>query len=250
MSDAPDEAWDLILSSGFLAFSRHLGFLDAIEDAQASGALRVDGVCGTSSGSMTGALWAAGWPARRIADELSLRSPLRWMRLSPTPWRGMFTMSGVINHLAQLLPKRIEDLPRPFGIGVIDESGAPRILTAGPLAPAVAASCAMPVVFTPVTLGDAPFQDGGAKDRIGLTGWRAHRGSRPTLVHKVRRSAGPASGPLPDDVLVVESDRSGATFLSLGDLYGQAEVVRQETWARLRDAGLAFDGTGERFTAY
>lgn len=225
---------DLVLSSGFLAFARHLGFLDAVEDAMAHGWLEVDGICGTSSGSLTGALWAAGWPARRIADELSLRSPLRWMRVSSTPWRGLFAMGGVVEHLSRLLPARIEDLERPFGVGVIDASGAPRVLTEGPLSEAVAASCAMPTVFTPVRIGDADWQDGGARDRIGLTGWRAHRGERPTVVHRVMRSAGPASGPLPPDVVTVESGRSGATFLSLGDLHGQAEESRAEAWRVLR----------------
>lgn len=223
---APGAAWDLVLSSGFLAFSRHIGFLDAVEDAIARGDLAVDGVCGTSSGSMTGALWAAGWPANRIADELGARSPLRWMRPSLTPWRGVCSMSGVIAHLSRLLPANIEDLPRPFGVGVVDAAGEPTILTSGPLAPAVAASCAMPVVFTAVTIEGARYADGGAKDRIGLAGWRAHRGTRPTIVHRVARSHGPASGPLPEDVLVVESARSGANFVSLGDLAGQIAESR------------------------
>ena len=227
------EVHDLVLSSGFLAFGRHCGFLDAIEDAVAAERIAVGGVCGTSSGAMVGALWAAGWSARRIADELATRPPLRWMKVSATPWRGLFAMDRVIDHLDRLLPDRIEDLPVPFAVGVVDTSGEPTLLTEGPLAAAVAASCAMPTVFTPVTIGEAPYFDGGAKDRIGLAAWRRLRPERPTLVHLVQRSAGPASGPLPDDVRVVHSGRSGATFLSLGDLYAQAEETRTATWAML-----------------
>ncbi len=223
------EPHDLVLSSGFLAFGRHCGFLDAVEDAVAAGDLAVDGICGTSSGAMVGALWAAGWPARRIADELGNTPPLRWMTLSRTPWRGLFGMERVVAHLARLLPGRIEDLPRPFGVGVVDPTGAASVLTSGPLAEAVAASCAMPMVFTPVTLPQGPHHDGGAVDRLGLSTWRAVRGPVPTLVHLVRRSAGPQSAPLPDDVRVVHSERSGATFFSLGDLYGQAEQTRDAT---------------------
>lgn len=219
-------AHDLVLSSGFLAFGRHCGVLDAIEDGIAAGTFAVDGICGTSSGAMVGALWAAGWPARRIADELSSQPPLRWMAFSGTPWRGLFSMKRVVAHLDRLLPPRIEDLPRPFGVGVVRPDGTAGLLTSGPLAPAVAASCAMPVVFTPVAIDGAPHHDGGALDRLGLTAWRAQRGVRPTVVHLVRRSAGPESGPLPEDVTVVHSERSGATFFSLGDLHGQAEESR------------------------
>jgi predicted acylesterase/phospholipase RssA len=38
---------DLILSSGFLAFARHVGVLKVIEEK----GIVVDGICGTSSGA-------------------------------------------------------------------------------------------------------------------------------------------------------------------------------------------------------
>ena len=110
------------------------------------------------------------------------------------------------------------------------EGGEACLLSAGPLADTVAASCAMPVVFTPVTLPGGVYHDGGAVDRLGLSAWRDARGIRPTLVHLVRRSAGPESGAMPEDVRVVHSERSGATFFSLGDLHGQAEETRAATW--------------------
>ena len=51
---------DLVLSSGFLAFAAQCGFLQAVEES----GIAVDGVCGTSSGALAGALWASGWPAQ------------------------------------------------------------------------------------------------------------------------------------------------------------------------------------------
>ena len=48
--------FDLVLSSGFLAFARHVGVLRAVERSGQD----VTGVCRTSSGALVGALWAAG----------------------------------------------------------------------------------------------------------------------------------------------------------------------------------------------
>jgi len=138
-------------------------------------------------------------------------------------------MDRVISHLGRLLPDRIEDLSVPFGVGVVGPDGKATLLTEGPLAAAVAASCAMPIVFAPVQLPGGPHHDGGAVDRIGLDAWRAWRGIRPTIVHLVQRSAGPESAPLPEDVRVVHSERSRASFFSLGDLYGQLEETRAAT---------------------
>jgi len=140
---------DLVLSSGFLAFARQAGFLQAVEEA----GIAVDGVCGTSSGALAGALWAAGMPAAAIAAECAARRPIAWMRPNPAIWRGLFTTGPVIERLRALLPPTFEDLKRPFGVGVIDGDGRSLLLTSGPLPEAVAASCAIPWVFAPVEVG-------------------------------------------------------------------------------------------------
>ncbi len=52
-----DSAYDLVLSSGFLAFASHSGFLKAVEAA----GLHVSGVMGTSAGALSGSLYCAGY---------------------------------------------------------------------------------------------------------------------------------------------------------------------------------------------
>ncbi len=47
----------MVLSSGFLAFASHSGFLKAIDSA----GLAVSGVMGTSAGALTGSLYCAGY---------------------------------------------------------------------------------------------------------------------------------------------------------------------------------------------
>ena len=64
-------AFDLVLSSGFLAFARHVGVLRAVERS----GNEVSGLCGTSSGALVGALWAAGVSADRVLEKIVAQQP-------------------------------------------------------------------------------------------------------------------------------------------------------------------------------
>ena len=224
---------DLVLSSGFLAFARHCGFLAAVEDS----GLEIEAVCGTSSGAMVAALWLAGQTAAEIATELSAGKPIASMKPRLAVWRGFFSMDAVVERLARWLPPRFEDLDRPFAVGVMRADGTGELVMEGSLPEAVAASCAVPYLFAPVSVDGRRLRDGGAVDRLGLEPWRAQRGSeRPTLVHLVDRSAG-ARTPVPDGVPVVRTPRSGAKLWSLGDFDGQLEEARRLTAERIAALG-------------
>lgn len=213
---------DLVLSSGFLAFARHAGFLAAIEELR----VPVDGVCGTSSGALAGALWASGMSAREVLAEMTSRTPLQWAALHRRPWRGLFSLDPVIEALAVRLPRRIEDLPRPFGAGVVDGDGRHRLLTSGPLPEAVAASCAVPWLFTPVSIGGEILSDGAIRDRTALSAWRALRPEAAPLLHLIERSAGAQQEPDLRGLVVVRSPRSEARLWSHGDVAAMFERSR------------------------
>lgn len=207
---------DVVLSSGFLAFAAHAGFLRAVEER----GIAVDGVCGTSSGALVGALWAAGLPAEEILERLTARSPLRWARLHAAPWTGAFSLSAVLVELRSVLPPTFADLGRPFAVGVAMPGRPPLhvLLASGPLPEAVAASCAVPGLFAPVVVGDRSWMDGGLADRTGLEQWRDLRHGASQLVHLVDPSRPGRRVPeLPPDVLVVRSPRARARLWSLGD---------------------------------
>lgn len=218
---------DLLLSSGFLAFARHLGFLDALS----LHSVDVDAIVGTSSGAMVGALWLAGHPLDDIAAELSRAAPLSTVRPTLTPWRGALSLQAAQDRLAAMLPARIEDLPKPFAVGVVDADGAHALLTEGPLAPAVMASCAMPHVFAPVRIEGRSYSDGGALDRLAVRPWRRWRPGRAALAHWVMRTAGVDVDVDLEGVTVVRTPRSGAKLWSLGDFEGQrleaARITRE-----------------------
>lgn len=225
------QAVDVILSSGFLAFGRHIGFIEGFAEAPFTPRM----VFGTSSGALVGALWCAGLSPGRMLEEVRAQRPIDRMRWSWTPWRGVFSLAPMIDHIAELLPPTFADLPLPLAVGVRTPSGAFSFVDSGPLAPAVAASCAIPVVFAPVDVEldgqPVPCADGGAVDRLGLTAWRGRpdRTDR-AVVHLVERSAGPEGSDAMDDLWVVRSGRSGAGFWSLGDV--EARVAQTRAAAR------------------
>jgi len=127
-------------------------------------------VSGSSAGALVGGLWAAGLPAGAIADELlSLRRQDFW-----DPWPGMGLLRGRLfrRRLERLLPvTTFEDCPIRLTLSVHDlVFNRVRVLSAGPLAEAIHASCAVPFLFQPVWLGFRPHFDGGVVDRHGIAG--------------------------------------------------------------------------------
>lgn len=220
---------DLVLSSGFLAFARHAGFLRAVEQLD----LPVEGLCGTSSGALTGALWAAGLPAEQILAELTADRPFTVLRTHLRPWRGVFSLRELIRRLNAWLPPTFEQLPRPFGVGVMDGTRAHRVIHRGPLPEAVAASCAIPWLFAPVEFDGTPLLDGGFVERTAVDDWRDIRGDIEVVVHMVDKTHGAAAPESLDTAAVVRSPPSGAGFFSLGDTRAQFQETHRRVLAAL-----------------
>lgn len=226
---------DLVLSSGFLAFASHAGFLAAVEDLNVS----VEGVCGTSSGALAGVGLAAGLGRDSLLDLLFQRPPAWFLRPTLTPWRGLISLRAVVGLLRDRVPATFEGLEMPFGVGVMNERGEAELITSGPLPEAVAASMAIPRVFAAVSVGGRRLADGGMVDRTGLVAWRRHRANPAVLLHLLKSTGsgsafgGAAGEGDPGDdvpgVSVVRSPRSGASFLSLGDARGRFEAARART---------------------
>jgi predicted acylesterase/phospholipase RssA len=203
---------DVILSSGFLAFARHLGVLHAVERR----GIAVQALVGTSSGALVGALVQAGHSLDRVGALLSEKAPFYYMRPYVKPWQGFCTMRPLSRILQTLLPRTFEELPKPFAVGVRDESGQHRLLFEGDLLSAVMASIAIPYVFPQVARDGHRYVDGGVIDRTGVAAWRDWRPRKSAIVHIVERSRGQE---VPFDsagTFVIRTPRSHAKFWSLG----------------------------------
>lgn len=222
---------DLILSSGFLAFASHLGFLRGVERSGiAPGAL-----VGTSSGALTGALYAAGHSIDAIARLLTSAPPLRFLSPNWQPWSGLFAATPLLRLLRSELPARFEDLALPFGVGVMSlGAGEHQLLVSGSLPEAVLASCAIPRLLRPVVVAGTSYLDGGAADRLGVAAWRHWRPVQHGVLHRIERSMGREQQRGVEGVLVVNSPRSHNSLLRLRDFDHELDAACERTRRQLQ----------------
>jgi NTE family protein len=156
----------LAMSSGFFGFFAHTGVLAALLDA----GLLPARVTGSSAGALVGGLWAAGLPiteARRSLEGLTREA--FW---DPAPGLGVLRGRRLRGLLESLLPEGTFERARvPLAISVYEPLRRRTVvLSAGEIAPAIHASCAVPLMFHPVRIGSRFYVDGGVADRPGLAG--------------------------------------------------------------------------------
>ncbi len=161
-----EEPFTLAMSSGFFGFFAHAGVLRAFEEE----GIHPSAVAGSSAGALVTGSWAAGVSAGELADELlGLERPDFW-----DPKAGLGLLRGRLfrRRLERLLPvARLEACRVPVTISVYDVLARRTVVRdRGPIAEAIHASCAVPLLFQPVWIGGRPHLDGGLRDRPGLAG--------------------------------------------------------------------------------
>ncbi len=170
----------LALGGGGARGLAHLVVLEALEEMGLAPAT----VSGTSIGSIFGAGVAAGLPARymraHVEELLSERYGLIRQLLSarPRPVDHLFNLFPMRSALLDaevmldlLLPSRlpatIEQLAVPLSIVATDFYAQEAVvIRTGPLKRAIAASIALPVIFSPVMIAGRALLDGGLVDPL------------------------------------------------------------------------------------
>jgi NTE family protein len=160
------EPFTLAMSSGFFGFYAHAGVLRALEDAGLSPAR----AAGSSAGALAAGAFCAGVSAARLCERLTQleRSDFWDPALGPGLLRGR-RMNAFLD---ALLPVRtFAECRIPLAVSVFDVIARKTlVLEEGLLAPALRASCAVPVMFHPVRHQGRSLFDGGSRDRPGLSG--------------------------------------------------------------------------------
>ncbi|TAL95993.1 MAG: patatin-like phospholipase family protein [Paraburkholderia sp.] len=150
----------LALGGGAARGFAHIGVIKALE----ARSVQIDLVCGTSAGSVVGALYASGMTGidmNRLALKMDEASISDWAM--PFRTRGFLQGVALQNYLNTTLNNRpIEKMAKPLGIVATDlKTGQPILFRRGNTGIAVRASCSVPSVFEPVKIGGHEYVDGG-----------------------------------------------------------------------------------------
>jgi NTE family protein len=167
MNDKPKIG--LALAGGVGYCLAHIGVLKALEEEK----VRVEVLSGTSGGALIGALYASGIGAGRLEV---IAKNISWSQLmTPTMIfrnKGLVSSEPIEKLVEELIGKdrRFSELKLPLSVSTVDLiSGDEVIFPNSPddlIAPAVRASCSVPVVFAPVKIGQWLLSDGGIKDPL------------------------------------------------------------------------------------
>lgn len=167
-----------VLSGGASLGAVQVGMLRALFEQ----GVQPDLLVGTSVGAVNAA-WAACLPNREGADQLAEI----WLRLRRSdvfpinPFTSAAGLLGRANHfisndgLRAVLERhfpctRLEDATVPVHVVATDlKSGRANVLSSGAAVPALLASCAIPGVFPPVTIGRREYVDGGVANHTPIT---------------------------------------------------------------------------------
>lgn len=148
----------LALSGGGAKGFAHIGVFKLLEEC----GLMPDVIVGTSVGALMGALFADGYSADELKDLFSGREFSEFAQLQ-IPKSGLFDSKRFRYFLKRhLRAKTFEELKIPLVVVATDlDNGESHEFRSGPIAEAVAASCSIPIIFSPVVINGIHYVDGG-----------------------------------------------------------------------------------------
>lgn len=156
-------------SGGGAKGAAHCGALQALYEF----GVKADIVAGTSAGSIAATLYASGMSPVEITDNFSSLD-FRDLLGTQLPKGGMFDTKPLVRHLEKIIPyERLEDLPvRTMVVATSLERGAVRFFEDGEIAPRVAASCSIPLIYQPVKIDGEHYVDGGVLMNLPVSALR------------------------------------------------------------------------------
>ncbi|MBB5033982.1 patatin-like phospholipase family protein [Prosthecobacter vanneervenii] len=199
MSSPPRIA--ISLGASFMGYATHAGFMARLH---AQG-IRPVAISGSSAGAIAAGLYASGLEQEAI--QRAVLSP--WMYLAfarRTRWiwhqivgsfffrhPGFFDPRGAISHFESLVGRRaIESLSNPKLMIALSDLVSQETIFAqtGHLATAMAASCCVPMLFSPLEFEGRLCTDGGVAHESPIDPWFTDEGIDHIIVHRIVQPQG------------------------------------------------------------
>ncbi|MCB9231413.1 MAG: patatin-like phospholipase family protein [Bacteroidia bacterium] len=149
----------LVLAGGGARGIAHIGVLKALQEA----GIVPDVISGSSAGAIAGAFFCAGFTPDQMLETMKSSGYIRNLRpgigfaglIRSKSYRGLYR-----KYLGEV--KSFEDLQRKLYICVTNlNTGLVEYVHSGEILDVVIASSAIPVIFTPLQIGDDVYSDGG-----------------------------------------------------------------------------------------
>ncbi|MDD4609323.1 MAG: patatin-like phospholipase family protein [Bacteroidaceae bacterium] len=154
------------LSGGFIKGFAHLGVIQALKEK----GITPDVISGVSAGALAGVFIADGQEphdvVRLFVDNKS-NSLTSWARRTS----GLYKLDTFIDFIGKnLRANRLEDLQIPLIVTATDlDHGKSIHFQQGSIAERVAASCCMPIMFSPVEIDEINYVDGGVFNNLPVS---------------------------------------------------------------------------------
>jgi NTE family protein len=155
----------LVLSGGGARGFAHLGVAKALYEK----GIHPDIISGVSAGSIAGAFLAARMDPEVIFGLLKEQDFMKISQFKMSK-QGFIRLDGLKNQIGIHIPfKNLEDLPIPLVVAVCNlNKGRVEYMKTGPLADIIQASSSIPLLFSPVQLGEHLYVDGGVLDNLPI----------------------------------------------------------------------------------
>ncbi|MFN7562607.1 MAG: patatin-like phospholipase family protein [Prosthecobacter sp.] len=196
------------LGASFMGYATHAGFLATLSQA----GVKPVALGGSSAGAIAAGLHAAGLSTETIREAV-LGTDLPFSFIKGTPWGlqqlrdiftrcqpGLFDPSGAVSYFQHLVGDRqIEHLNAPrLLIAMTDIASQASVLAqSGPLARAMAASCTVPLIFSPLEWQGRLVSDGGVVHEAPVDPWFTADDIDVIFVHRIHQPEGPRPWLLP-----------------------------------------------------
>lgn len=155
----------LVLSGGGTRGFAHLGVVAALTEK----GIHPDVISGVSAGAVVGAFIAAGKSPQEILENFKKGWFFKFTKLQ-FPIDGLLKLDGLKEFVQKEIEvENIEDLEIPLFIAIANlNKGTIEYKNSGNVGDIVLASSSIPVLFSPVKIGDDLYVDGGVLDNIPI----------------------------------------------------------------------------------